>query len=133
MISGTLDLRELPQAWNARMKDYLGIDVPDDAHGVLQDVHWAGGDIGYFSTYALGNLIGAQLWERARADLPELDAALEQGDGTPLREWLGEHVHRHGRKYTPRETVERVTGAPIAVAPFVSYLREKLTPLYGLA
>jgi carboxypeptidase Taq len=133
MISGTLDLRRLPEAWNARMKDYLGVDVPDDAHGVLQDVHWAGGDIGYFSTYALGNLIGAQLWERARADLPDLDAALEQGDGTPLREWLGEHVHRHGRKFTPRETVERVTGAPIAVAPFVRYLREKLTPLYGLA
>ncbi len=132
MIAGTLDLADLPEAWNARMKEYLGVDVPDDAHGVLQDVHWAGGDIGYFSTYALGNLIGAQLWERARADLPDLDAALEQGDGTQLREWLGTNLHRHGRKFTPRETVERITGAPIAVAPFVRYLRGKLTPLYGL-
>jgi carboxypeptidase Taq len=132
MIAGTLALADLPEAWNARMQAYLGIEVPDDARGVLQDVHWSGGDIGYFSTYALGNLIGAQLWERARVDVPGLDVSLAEGDGGPLREWLREHVHRHGRKLPPRELVARVVGGPIAVAPFVAYLRGKLGAIYGL-
>lgn len=132
MIGGTIALRDLPEAWNARMREYLGVDVPDDAHGVLQDVHWSGGDIGYFSTYALGNLIAAQLWERARADLPGLDEALAAGDGGPLRDWLRERVHRHGRKLPPRELVARATGGPIGVAPFVAYLRGKLGPIYAL-
>jgi len=132
MIAGTVALEELPEAWNARMRRYLGVEVPNDAVGVLQDVHWSGGDIGYFATYALGNLISAQLWERARLDLPGLDAALAAGDGAPLREWLGEHVHRHGRTYPPRELVRRVVGGPIQVEPFLAYLRGKLGPIYGL-
>jgi carboxypeptidase Taq len=132
MISGEVALRDLPEAWRVRMKEYLGVDVPDDARGVLQDVHWSGGDIGYFATYALGNLIAAQLWERAREDMPDLDAALAAGDGAPLREWLRAHVHRYGRKLPPRELVERATGGPISVAPFVRYLRGKLGPIYGL-
>ncbi|HKG37427.1 MAG TPA: carboxypeptidase M32 [Conexibacter sp.] len=132
MISGSVALEDLPEAWNARMKEYLGVDVPSDAEGVLQDVHWSGGDIGYFATYALGNLIGAQLWERARRDLPDLDAALAAGDGSGLRAWLGEHVHRYGRTYPPRELVARVVGGPIAVEPFLAYLRGKLGPIYGL-
>jgi len=133
MIAGTVALEELPEAWNARMQEYLGVEVPGDAEGVLQDVHWSGGDIGYFSTYALGNLIGAQLWERARGDLPDLDAQLAAGDGSALREWLGSHVHRYGRTYPPRELVERVVGGPIAVQPFLDYLNGKLRPIYGLA
>jgi carboxypeptidase Taq len=132
MISGSVALEDLPAAWNARMKQYLGVDVPDDTNGVLQDVHWAGGDIGYFATYALGNLIGAQLWERARTDLPGLDSDLAAGDGSSLRAWLGEHVHRFGRTYPPRELVRRVVGGPIAVEPFLAYLNGKLRPIYGL-
>ncbi|HEV7772798.1 MAG TPA: carboxypeptidase M32 [Conexibacter sp.] len=132
MISGSVTLEDLPEAWNARMKEYLGVDVPNDAVGVLQDVHWSGGDIGYFATYALGNLIGAQLWERARADLPGLDASLAAGDGSPLRAWLGSHVHRFGRTYPPRELVARVVGGPIRVEPFLAYLNAKLRPIYGL-
>ena len=133
MIAGTVALEDLPEAWNARMRQYLGVEVPDDANGVLQDVHWSGGDIGYFATYALGNLISAQLWERARADLPSLDDALAAGDGSPLRVWLGEHVHRYGRTYPPRELVQRATGGPIAVQPFLDYLNGKLRPIYGLS
>jgi carboxypeptidase Taq len=114
------------------MKQYLGVEVPNDAVGVLQDVHWSGGDIGYFATYALGNLIGAQLWERARVDLPGLDAELAAGDGSALRAWLGEHVHRYGRAYPPRELVRRAVGGPIAVQPFLAYLDAKLRPIYGL-
>lgn len=132
MIAGTVALKDLPEAWNARMKEYLGVDVPDDAHGVLQDVHWSAGEIGYFSTYALGNLIAAQLWERALAEIPDLEAALAAGDGAPLREWLRERLHRHGRKHPPKELVQRIAGGPIAVKPFADYLRDKLTPLYGL-
>jgi carboxypeptidase Taq len=133
MVAGTTRIADLPEAWRVKMKAYLGVDVPDDAHGVLQDVHWSGGDIGYFSTYALGNLIAAQLWERARADLPDLDAALAAGDGSPLREWLRANVHRYGRMLPPRELVARATGGPISVAPFVAYLRGKLGPIYGLS
>lgn len=132
MIAGTVALEELPEAWNDRMKRYLGVEVPDDAHGVLQDVHWSGGDIGYFATYALGNLIAAQLWERARADLPDLDGALAAGDGAPLRDWLREHVHRWGRRLPPRSLVQQATGSPIRVEPFVAYLRGKLEPIYGI-
>jgi carboxypeptidase Taq len=132
MIAGTVALEDLPEAWNARMKRYLGVEVPSDAMGVLQDVHWSGGDIGYFATYALGNLIAAQLWECARRDLPDLDAALAAGDGTPLRAWLREHVHRFGRTYPPRELVRRVVGGPIQVEPFLAYLDGKLRPIYGL-
>lgn len=132
MIAGAVALEDLPEVWNARMKEYLGVEVPDDAHGVLQDVHWSGGDIGYFATYALGNLISAQLWERARADLPGLDDALAAGDGSSLRAWLGERVHRFGRIRPPRELVAAATGGPIAVEPFLAYLRGKLGPIYGL-
>jgi carboxypeptidase Taq len=132
MIAGTIALRDLPEAWNARMEEYLGVGVPDDARGVLQDVHWAGGHIGYFSTYALGNLIGAQLWQRLRTDLPDLDDALAAGEVAALRDWLREHVHRFGRKLPPKELIARACGGPIQVAPFVDYLRAKLTPIYGL-
>ncbi|HMJ02617.1 MAG TPA: carboxypeptidase M32 [Conexibacter sp.] len=132
MIARSVALEDLPEAWNARMREYLGVEVPDDARGVLQDVHWSGGDIGYFATYALGNLIAAQLWERAQADLPGLDDALAAGDGAPLRDWLREHVHRWGRRLPPRELVKRATGDPIRVEPFVAYLRGKLGGVYGL-
>lgn len=133
LIEGELAPRDLPDAWGARMRDYLGVDVPDDARGVLQDVHWSAGMIGYFPTYALGNVIAAQLFEAARADLPELDSELGEGDFAPLREWLRVHVHRHGRKFTPQETVRRAVGADIDVAPLRRYLWEKFGELYGVA
>jgi len=132
LIEGRLKVGELPEAWKTRIKDYLGIDVPDDAHGVLQDVHWSAGMFGYFPTYALGNLIAGQLWAQARADLPDLDRRIAAGELTPLREWLREQVHRHGAKYPAAELIERVTGEPIGVGPFMSYLREKLTAVYGI-
>jgi carboxypeptidase Taq len=116
------------------MWDYLGIEVPNDTEGVLQDVHWSGGSIGYFPTYALGNLISAQIWERVTADLPDLHDGFEQGEFGQLRDWLRENLHRHGRKYTPGETLERVCGtSAIDPAPYVRYLREKLSAIYGIA
>jgi carboxypeptidase Taq len=132
LIDGQLSVRELPEAWNAKVKSYFGLDVPDDAHGVLQDVHWSSGSIGYFPTYALGNLIAGQLWERAHADISELDERLAGGDLQPLREWLREHVHRHGAKFSMPELLQRVVSAPIAVEPFIAYLKRKLSEVYGL-
>jgi carboxypeptidase Taq len=132
LIEDGLSVDDLPDAWNQRFKDYLGLDVPDDAHGVLQDVHWSAGLIGYFPTYTLGNLIAAQLWERAHLDMPELDERIAAGDLIVLREWLREHVHRHGSKFETGELLGRVVGGPIAVGPFVSYLKRKLGDVYGL-
>jgi carboxypeptidase Taq len=133
MLADAFPLEQLPEEWNRRMWEYLGIEVPTDTEGVLQDVHWSGGSIGYFPTYALGNLISAQIWERITADLPDLDTAVEQGEFSPLRDWLRENLHRHGRKYTPAETLERVSGSStIDPEPYVRYLRTKLAGIYEL-
>jgi carboxypeptidase Taq len=126
LLEGTLTVDDLPAAWDEGMHRLLGIEVPGPVEGVLQDIHWSTGLIGYFPTYSLGNLMAAQIWQRVRADLPELDAELERGDFAPLRDWLGEHVHRHGRMYEPRELLERITGEELQVAPLIEYLRAKL-------
>jgi carboxypeptidase Taq len=128
LIDNRLAVRDLPQAWNARMHEYLGVDVPDDAQGVIQDMHWAGGGFGYFPTYSLGNVISVQIWERAKEDLGDLDERFERGEFGEVREWLREHLYRLGRKFTPQETIERVTGSRIDAKPYVRYLREKLAP-----
>jgi carboxypeptidase Taq len=128
LIDDRVALSELPGAWNARMEEYLGVQVPDDAHGVLQDMHWAGGAMGYFPTYALGNVISVQIWERALQDLGDLDDRFERGEFGDLREWLREHLYSMGAKFTPQETIERVTGSPIDAQPYLRYLREKLAP-----
>ncbi len=134
MLADDFPLEQLPEEWNRRIWEYLGIEVPDDTRGVLQDVHWSGGSIGYFPTYALGNLISAQIWEKVTADLPSLYDEFEQGEFGSLRDWLREHLHRHGRKFTPCETLERVVGTTqIDPEPYVRYLREKLADIYGIA
>ena len=127
LMEGTLAVDDLPQAWNEGMLGLLGVDVPDDANGVLQDVHWGAGLIGYFPTYTLGNLVAAQLWQTICADLPDLDGQIERGDFAPLRDWLRERIHVHGRKLPPPELLRRVTGQELAVEPFLGYLRAKLT------
>ena len=132
LIEGRLSVRDLPEAWNAKYKAYLGLDVPNNALGVLQDVHWSSGSFGYFSTYALGNLIAGHLWARVHDDLPDLADRIAAGDLRTLREWLREHVHRHGAKFSMPELLERAAGATIAVEPFVAYLKGKLSDVYGL-
>jgi carboxypeptidase Taq len=128
LIDERLAVADLPGAWNARMEEYLGVHVPDDARGVLQDMHWAGGALGYFPTYALGNVISVQIWERALEDLGDLDERFERGEFGALRDWLREHLYSLGSKFTPQETIERVTGSRIDAKPYVRYLREKLAP-----
>jgi len=133
MLSGALSLADLPEAFDARMHDYLGVDPPDLVHGVLQDAHWSDLGFGYFPTYALGNVISVQIWERAQAELGELDEQFERGEFGALRAWLGEHVHKHGRKFSAAETVERTAGGPIDPAPYVAYLERKLRDVFGAA
>ena len=131
MLEGTLAVRDLPAAWNESMRDYLGVVPPDDARGVLQDVHWSSGSIGYFPTYALGNLIAAQLWEKIREDVPGLDDDFRHGRFGRLLAWLRAAVHRHGAKFTPQELMRRVTGSPIDPAPYLRYLEGKLAAIHG--
>ena len=128
LIENRLAVADLPEAWNTRMEEYLGVEVPDDAHGVLQDMHWSAGSLGYFPTYALGNVISVQIWEHALEDLGDVDERFERGEFGDLREWLHEHLYKLGSKFTPQETLERVTGSRIDAKPYVRYLREKLAP-----
>jgi carboxypeptidase Taq len=128
LIEGRLAVKDLPDAWNALMHDYLGVEVPDDARGVLQDMHWGAGGFGYFPTYALGNVISVQIWRRLLEDLGDVDERFERGEFDDVREWLREHLYVLGRKFTPQETLERVTGSRIDAGPYVAYLREKLAP-----
>ena len=125
MLEGTLEVADLPAAWNAKTKDLLGLDVPSDSVGVLQDIHWAFGEFGYFPTYAIGNIVAAQLWTVIQRDLPDLDAELARGEAGSLREWLREHVHRHGRLFTAPELLENATGQTLDPQPLLAQLRAK--------
>ena len=132
LMEGSLEVKDLPEAWNARMQDYLGLTPPNDAQGVLQDVHWSAGYIGYFPTYALGNLVSAQLWEVIRKDIPDLDAQMESGEFAALLTWLREKVHCQGARFEPQELVQRITGSKIDAQPYVGYLKTKFGEIYGL-
>jgi carboxypeptidase Taq len=132
LIEGSLEVKELPEVWNERMQEYLGVIPPDDASGVLQDVHWSSGLIGYFPTYALGNLISAQLWERVSADIPNLNAQIRRGEFSDLTGWMRDKIHQHGAKFEPKEMVQRITGSVIDPAPYMHYLRQKYGEIYNV-
>ena len=130
LVAGELALADLPEAWNARMRELLGVEVPDDARGVLQDVHWTRASYGYFPTYALGNALSVQIWRVVEQELPDLDAQLEAGEFGPLYESLRGRLYRHGRKFTPMQTLERAIGADaIDPQPYLEYLRGKVKSL----
>ena len=132
MVEGKVDVKDLPEIWNTKMNEYLGITPPNDALGVLQDIHWSGGAIGYFSTYALGNLVSAQLWEKINKDIPDLPEQIRNGKFDALLTWLREKVHVHGRKFDPQVLVQKLTGSKIDSAPYVRYLTKKYSEIYGL-
>jgi carboxypeptidase Taq len=127
LIDGRLDVAELPAAWNDGMRRLIGIEPPDDAHGVLQDVHWSAGAFGYFPSYALGCLIAAQLWEQLEADLGPQDAALGRGDVEAIRTWLADHVHRYGRRLDTEPLLERTTGRGLDPEPFLRHVRARVS------
>jgi len=132
LLRGELQVADLPSAWNEKFKAYMGFEPPNDAEGVLQDVHWSGGMIGYFPTYTLGNLYAAQLYAAAERDLGDLQAQFRRGEFAPLLEWLREKVHRQGQRYPAKELIERITGAPPSAEPLLAYFQRKFAPLYGL-
>ena len=132
LMDGSVEVKDLPEAWNARMLDYLGLVPENDADGVLQDIHWSGGMIGYFSTYALGNLISVQLWEKIVSDIPDIEDQIRSGEFQSLLTWLRENIHRHGAKFEPQELVQRVTGSKIDAAPYMCYLNSKYGDIYGI-
>lgn len=132
LLEDRLAVKDAPAAWNAKMQEYLGLTPPDDAHGILQDVHWSMGAMGYFPTYSLGNILSVQLWERALASHPTLPAEIKAGKFDSLLGWLREHIHRHGSKYPPRELIERAAGEPLNIAPYARYLQSKFSEIYGL-
>ena len=125
LVEGRVELKDLPTVWNQKMWDYLGVEVPDDAHGVLQDVHWSGGMIGYFSTYLLGTVMSVQIWQAVQRDVPDLEEQVGRGEFTALREWLGEHVHMLGRKFPSQEVLRRATGSTLQAQPYLDYLHAK--------
>jgi len=127
LVEGDLPVAELPGAWREQMRRLLGIEVPSDALGCLQDVHWGAGSFGYFPSYALGCLIAAQLWEALEAELGSREEDLRRGEVTAIQRWLGEHVHRHGRRLDTTALVERSTGHALEIEPFLRYV----APLAG--
>ena len=132
IIEGKIKVRDLPGIWNAKMKEYLGVEPENDARGVLQDVHWSMGAFGYFSTYTLGNLISVQLWEKINQDITDLAGQIRAGEFDVLLDWLRTNIHTHGRKFMPQELVKRVTGSGIDPAPYLRYLEDKFGSIYGL-
>ena len=132
LLTGTLKLDDLPGAWNDKYERYLGVCPENDAEGVLQDIHWSMGAIGYFPTYSIGNLLSVQLFNSAREALPNLDTDIAAGDFGSLLGWLRDNIHCHGSKFTPRELVYRVTGGDMDARPYMDYLREKYSDIYDL-
>lgn len=132
LINGELSVAELPAAWNEKYQTFLGIKPDSDANGVMQDIHWGAGLIGYFSTYSLGNIYASQFFETAKTELGDLEAMFAQGDFLPLKNWLNEKIHQRGQSVKPQELVENVTGSKLSHRHLIQHLRDKLTPIYGL-
>jgi len=131
LLEGRVSVADAPALWNAKTEEYLGLTPPDDAHGILQDVHWSGG--GYFPTYSVGNLLSVQLFEAANDALGgEIEAQIARREFGPLHGWLQENIYQYGRKYDPKELVRRVTGRPLDPAPYLRYLQTKFGDVYGL-
>jgi carboxypeptidase Taq len=132
LLSGQMSVKDVPGEWNKRYKEYLGIDVPDDRRGCLQDTHWSSGLIGYFPTYTLGNLYAAQFWETINEQVPDLSKQISKGKFGELKTWLNENIHKHGRRYLAADLCKRVTGKDLSADPLMRHLTEKAEAVYGI-
>lgn len=132
ILKGKLAVKDLPEAWNAKYAEYLGITPANDSEGCLQDVHWSMGSIGYFPTYSMGNLLSYQIWHKLQSEVGDTDALIEAGDFAPILDWLRRNVYSKGRKYTPRDLVLQVTGKPMGADDYLDGLTAKYRALYGL-
>lgn len=131
LFDGSIDVDELPRVWNEKYREYLGVEVPNDREGVLQDSHWAGGNVGYFPSYALGSAYGAQIMVKM-LETVDVDKALESGDLTPITDWLTEHIWKFGGTYDPMDLLERCCEAPFDPEFFTEYLERKFSDIYNL-
>jgi len=132
IFDGGAKVDDLPALWNAKYKEYLGVEPKNDGEGILQDTHWSGGEFGYFPSYALGNLYGAQILNTMKKDMPDMEKRIASGDLMCVNNWLKEHVHKYGAVYLPGELIEKVTGEPLSAKYFIEYLNEKYRDLYEL-
>jgi carboxypeptidase Taq len=132
VMKGDLLVADIPAAWNEKYRDYLGLDVPDDSTGCMQDIHWSMCSMGYFPTYTLGNLYSAQFFDAACREMPGLEDGFARGEFSPLREWLNEKIHSQGQRYLAADLCEVVTGAPLSADFLMTYLEGKFGELYGL-
>ncbi|MFW5973251.1 MAG: carboxypeptidase M32 [Bacteroidota bacterium] len=131
LVTGRMRVQDIPEAWNDRMEDYLGIRPPSQADGALQDIHWSLAAIGYFPTYALGTLISSQMFDAAERDLGDIDAQVERGEYEPLRDWLRNQVHRWGRARSTSEILQQTTGGGLDATPWLTYIRRKYGDIYS--
>jgi carboxypeptidase Taq len=131
LIEGSLEVDDLDKIWNEKYKSYLDVDVPDDNNGVLQDIHWAHGSIGYFPTYSLGSFYAAQFFNQALKDVPNLTEQIEHGDTSKLLEWLRENIHQYGMTYNADELCEKVTGEKLNFKYFMNYIKDKYYLIYS--
>ncbi|MFT4869128.1 MAG: carboxypeptidase Taq [Colwellia polaris] len=132
LINGEIEVEELPEIWNKKYEKYLGVTPDNHKEGVMQDIHWAGGNFGYFPTYTLGSVLSAQLFDAAESEIDNLDQKIEEGNFEPLRDWLRENVHQHGKLYETEELVKKATGEKPTPEPFLDYVEEKYSELYNL-
>ncbi|ELZ29772.1 carboxypeptidase Taq [Halogeometricum pallidum JCM 14848] len=132
LIAGDIDVEEVPEVWNDKYEEYLGVRPETDSEGCLQDIHWSHGNFGYFPTYSLGSVMAAQLYDAAEADIDDLEGRIEEGDFEPLHEWLTENVHRHGARYETNDLVAQATGEDFTADAFTDYVTEKYGDLYGI-
>lgn len=132
LLEGNLEVANLPTAWNDKYRAYLDVDVPDDRQGVLQDIHWAHGSLGYFPTYSLGSFYAAQFYHQATVDVPHLEQSIQKGDTQPLLQWLRENIHQHGQFYTANELCKKITGSELNFTYFMTYAEKKYNQIYNL-
>ncbi|NHJ02710.1 MAG: carboxypeptidase M32 [Candidatus Heimdallarchaeota archaeon] len=131
LLSGKITTEELPQIWNQKYKEYLGVDIEHDAEGVMQDTHWAGGGFGYFPTYALGNMYSAQMQATMKKELSDYKELIRTGNSKPIFDWLVKNVHRYGNRYDPPALIKKITREELSPKYFLNYLEEKYSSLYG--
>ena len=132
LLAGDLAVEDVPQVWNQKMEEYLGVVPDSDAEGCLQDIHWAHGSFGYFPTYSLGSVMAAQLYEAAETEIDGLEGHLREGEFDALHQWLTANVHSHGRRYRTNELVRQATGSDFTADAFITYVNDKFRDLYGL-
>ncbi|PPK43904.1 carboxypeptidase M32 [Clostridium algidicarnis] len=132
LVNGKIKVEDLPRVWNEKYKEYLGIEASCDAEGVLQDMHWSDGSFGYFPSYALGNIYGAQFLNKMKKDIPNMDEEIEKGNFEDIHKWLSENIHKHGAVYKPADLIKMVTGEELTAKYFIEYLNKKYTEIYDL-